>query len=40
MTWGRRLYFPSEEIGARDFYQFYGFVNPSLWAGFEPAKLG
>jgi hypothetical protein len=36
-TWGRWLYFPSEEIHATD---FIALKNPSLSAGFETANMG
>ena len=35
--WDRRLYFPSEERRAEDFFRP---KNPKVLAGFEPAKLG
>jgi hypothetical protein len=37
MTWGRRLYFPSEGRHAGDFSTL---KNPTASAGFEPANLG
>ena len=36
-TWDRRLYFPSEERGAED---FFALKNLSASVGFEPANLG
>jgi hypothetical protein len=36
ITWGRRLYFPSEGRRAVD---FMALKNPSPSAGFEPANL-
>ena len=37
-TWDRRLYFPSEERRAEDF--FFALKNPTASVGFEPANLG
>jgi hypothetical protein len=37
MTWGRRLYFPSEGRCAGD---FFALKNPTALARFEPANLG
>jgi len=37
MTWDRRLYFPSEERRADD---FFALKNPTALAEFEPANLG
>jgi hypothetical protein len=37
MTWGRWLYFPSEESSAMDFFTL---KNPSLLAEFEPMNIG
>jgi hypothetical protein len=36
-TWNRRLYFPSEERRAEDFFRP---KNPTALAGCEPANLG
>ena len=36
-TWDRRLYFPSEERRAED---FFALKNPTASAGFQPANLG
>jgi hypothetical protein len=36
-TWDRRLYFPSEERHAED---FFALKNPTAMAGFEPMILG
>ena len=37
-TWDRRLYFPSEERRAEDF--FFALKNPTASVGSEPANLG
>jgi hypothetical protein len=37
-TWYRRLYFPSEERHAEDF--FFALKNPTASARFEPVNLG